>query len=410
MADAPRVLYVGPFGMANGYARAGHDYLMALTQAGCEVSIRPQFANWQPDELKPTYEVLRDLVGRDIVPTHILVHSMPHVAPELLKQTQQSLGHELAGDAAAVCLTTWETDRMPDRLVKGLRDSFDRIVIPSMAVADALMHDEWSTQASLVPHCFDSEFWCDDGWSEAVIEQRDLDGYTFYAVGVWADRKNFIDLFLAYISEFTIEDEVNLGIITPAANYDALTALCQYSNLNPEKLPRYHIVDGKRLTMQMIREVHRASHCYVSTSRGEAWNLGCFEACLVGNATITPEFGGQEDYIKLLNGHHPTYGGTMTPALAAPQTQRKTIKIGKTTKTGKVLKRIEPHGIDATQMWFQPDLAALKKLMREAYENNAHQDHTTSTDSAAFMDELILKQSFSYDVVGKQFREVLEGV
>ncbi len=410
MADAPRVLYVGPFGMPNGYARAGHDYLMALTQAGCEVSIRPQFANWQPEELRPTYEVLRDLVGRDIKPTHILIHSMPHAAPELLKQTQSALGHKLAGDASAVCLTTWETDRMPDRLVKGLMDSFDRIVVPSMAVVDALMHDEWTTQASLVPHCFDPEFWIEADWRDSVIERRHEDYYNFYAIGIWADRKNFTDLVLAYISEFTSDDETVLGIITPAANYDAVDAICTFSNLNPEKLPSIRIVDGKRVTMEMIREAHRASHCYVSTSKGEAWNLGCFEACLVGNATITPEFGGQQDYISLLNGHHPTYGGTMTPALAAPQAQRKTIRIGKKKKSIKALKRIEPNGIDAHQMWFQPDVAALKKLMREAYENTAHQDHTTSSDSAAFFDQRTLKQSFSYDVVGKLFREVLESV
>jgi hypothetical protein len=243
-----------------------------------------------------------------------------------------------------------------------------------------------------------------------VIERRHEDYYNFYAIGVWADRKNFTDLVLAYISEFTSDDEVMLGIITPAGNHDSVAALYQYSNLNPEKLPPLRIVDGKRVSQEMMREAHRASHCYVSTSRGEAWNLGLFEACLVGNATISPDFGGHRDYIELLNGFHRVYGGTMTPALAAPQTQRKTIKIGKKKKTGKVIKRIEPNGIDATQMWFQPDVAALKVLMREAYEARAHQDHTTSSDSAAHFDERTLKQSFSYDVVGKLFREVLESV
>lgn len=63
------------------------------------------------------------------------------------------------------------------------------------------------------------------------------------------------------------------------------------------------VVDG-RLTREEMAQLHADHHVYLSTSRGEGWDLPAFEAKLVGNRVISTDSGGPRDFIHAHEGDH----------------------------------------------------------------------------------------------------------
>jgi len=58
---------------------------------------------------------------------------------------------------------------------------------------------------------------------------------------------------------------------------------------------RVTLIPGK-VTEDAITKLHFMNNVYVSSSRGEAWNLGAFAAKVAGNRLVYVPYGGTEDF------------------------------------------------------------------------------------------------------------------
>lgn len=384
-----KVRYYSPFALRTGYAQAAHDYQMALLRAGVELDINPLNDVDSPDDLEPRYRELADHVGSmdDDEITHQIVHTIPAAAHFFTQGEYEPKPH-----VRKVCFTTWETDRMPRSMVESLMRAFHKVVVPSTWNAAVLIRSGMPAEkVAVVPHTFDPEFWKpvdDDRWRMGWIMPKPL---VFYTIGVWGSRKNLAGTLIAYWHAFSDpvwHDRVVLKVLCPSPADGELETLL-------ERVALEHLAPVELITQPMTEselvELHRTSHCFVSTTRGEAWGLGAFEAAITGNLVMMPMHGGQLDFITY--GHFAGLNYTPTPVVPEVYTARTTSIAGIPIRS---VAKSAPTGLDATQLWAEPDLLHLAMNMRRAVDGQQH------------VSGYLGFERFTYATVGPQFKRVLE--
>lgn len=375
-----KVKYHCHFGQLTGYARAAHDYLLALDNfTDVELSIAPFNMEHSPawPDLESRYDDLERRVGAEMNYPDVEIF---HASPVALA------GHPWPENARgrAVAMTTWETNTLPEGLRTGLA-RYEGVIVPSRFCADVV-----GLGAVVVPHTFDPEFW-DPGihtCGETEDSEDDTEPfYTFYSLGAWNERKNPIGLLKAYFSAFSIEDAVRLVIYSHNADFGAVKSLIVRSRIPKEELPRLIIPAKDRLTEAELLDFHRGGRCFVSATRGEGFGLGSFEAAIMGNHVIMPMFGGQEEYMKHLWSSFGFVGHQATPVFPGERIE------------GNAIKSDYLPGADCKQLWAEPNLWSLGNRMREAYRE--HRGKTLE-----FRD--VLETHFGYQTVAKQLEKALD--
>jgi glycosyltransferase involved in cell wall biosynthesis len=384
-----KILYWCNYGRMGGYSRAAHDYIMALAAAGADVRIEPLL----PPEpawaaLEPRYRMLGELLHNGIVADGFDVEIF-HAPPSALASW---LPKRRSGGPKRVAITTWETSPLPLAYAEVLR-RFDAVVTPSRFCAKLLESPESVTH--VVPHCYDPDFWDLD-----EVESAPSDRMTFYTVGAWNDRKNHAGLLRAYLHAFTADDPVRMVISAQGADIRAAMSLLARSGIPEKQWPSLVILPPERpLHETELRQLHADGDVFVSASRGEGWHLGLFEARVMGKEVITTITG--EDYLAIAGAAGE--GVFRVPARSTPVFPDE----GPATvdDNGRVTATITaPRGSDCKQVWLEPDLVAMAKIMR-AVAVGADQHLFDVHALRAAMEE-----RYSYRVVGPQLLRVLEGI
>jgi glycosyltransferase involved in cell wall biosynthesis len=365
-----KALYIAPFAVPSGYARASQDYMAALHAAGVDLVIQP-LADADTDDLEPRYKPLLELLthNQKVTPfSHVIVATIPQYCHEFVTGDLKP-----PKGTKRVAVTTWETDRFPAEDACLLDESFDAVVVPSQFVASAFTAAGLpKSKVHVIPHCFDPAFWWDR--PDVATPRGRPQPYTFYSVGVWATRKSPIELLKAYFAAFRKHDNVHLKIVSPSVSMADVEALSDAMGI-PD-LPRVEFIT-ERLSETQLRELHYTSDCYVSLSKGEAWGLGAFEAALAGNTIIVTGFSGWRDYLDGYSGtHYVNY--LLTPAVTPESVV----------------------GLCGDQNWAEPGVTHAKQIMRDAsqYEWGRRGDRER------------LERLYSYKTVGQQFRSLLENL
>ena len=412
---APKIIYYCAFGQPTGYARAAHDYLMSLRQAGCELCIVP-LVDSDYRFLEEPYRPLLDYVRRDFGdPTHVVVHTIPFAAHHFVEGEMTP-----PEGCKRVCVTTWETTDLPVAIGESLNDAFHGLVVPSkfcesiMAAADHFGVDEGTL--AVIPHAFDPEVWRRHGMRAVtdpptpVGSPDDKDPrLVFYSLGVWGDRKNLVGTLKAYFHAFTAEDRVMLRIRTPEVNEMELYGTVESTNIATEDLPLFSIESGYCPHDELLR-LHRESDVFVSTARGEGFGLGAFEAALVGNLVIAPEYGlGVADLLESGN-VHKFYPCSLTPVIPGDQVGFEALRAGKKDVRLKTVRRVAPSGIDAKQLWGEPDLHSLALEMRDLYGRWRVGDYNRLRLWRERRAQNGVLEKCTYENIGAQFRRFLEAL
>lgn len=399
---APRIRFYTPFAQKTGYSEAGHNYLMALLAAGCEIDIRVLGDGADTDNLDAKFAVLAQHASEllpaddprqaDDWPTHVVVHTIP-------KWAYQFVITDLAPAPGVekVCLTTWETDRLPPEDAQSLTEHFDLIVVPTAFNAE-VFHKAGVPYEKLrtIPHCFDLSFWDQPYAQRPKLEEEK--SFAFYNIGVWAERKNPIGLLKAYLTEFTDADDVVLRLVTPAKETMRSDVAALGRSLALHHLPKVEFFTD-RLSAEELFKLHMLSNCYVTLTRAEGWGLGAFEAALAGNYVLATGWSGHLHWMdSYSNSARVKY--MLTPAISPEQILTEAIKIGGLTITP--VGRIAPAGIAADQCWAEPDLMHARCLMRSVYVNRLGR-RSTGSDRP----DLSWAKQYTYERVGKMFRQEL---
>jgi glycosyltransferase involved in cell wall biosynthesis len=359
------IAYHCPFGAPTGYARAAHDYITALDEAGAEVSIRQEVDSG--GELDG-YEDLQNYLNRKLKPGVQIFHLTPKALTEVANHITGGLPFP---PVPKVAITTWETDPFPRSYAKVL-EAFDAIIVPSTFCARAMQPINLPT--FVVPHCYDPTVW------KPVDLPRSGDLYRFYTIGSWSVRKNQIGLLKAYLATFRKKHRVQLVIVSPNPDLEMVRVLIETCGIPKEELPGLNIISD-RLSQEQLVDLHAGGDCFVSATRGEGWGLGAFEAAIMGKPVVMPDFGGQCDF---LNDYGGWYAVDCEP----------TFPFVEPTGMGTCLMT---SGVTCEQRWGEPSLVDLANAMLDAYNRKI-----------SGWEDLDFEKKYGYAAVAAQLIKILE--
>jgi glycosyltransferase involved in cell wall biosynthesis len=336
-----RVQYCANVADCSGYAEAARNNILALQSWGVDVSIQPRrFACKQGDDAPAHDARLRHLLGRANAHTIRIIHAAAGRFPEQLEPGVKNVG-----------CTVWETDKLPAEWIEAC-NAMDEIWVPCRWNVDVFRAAGVVAPVYRIPHAVGPE------WTEAKVAtltrpELPPGSFVFYSIFQWCERKNPFGLIKAYLSEFAPKDGVCLLLKTYLANHsDAerielermIAEARRDMGMAGETLPPIVLLVGNLPRVQVLA-LHQRGDCYVMPHRSEGWGVPLMEAMSLGKPTIATRYGGNLDFMRHDNSYLLDY--QLTPVFGMPW--------------------IKTYRGD--QMWAEPDLAHLKRLMREVYED-----------------------------------------
>lgn len=383
-----KVRYYGHVGQMTGYGKAAEAMCMAFLTAGCELEIRPlsPFEKVVIDRDLPLARCLRrdyELTPPDVV----IVHTLPLDCAHVAHHAQLALL-----DVPLIAYTTWEGGEVPQDVLGAGLACFDQVWVPSSVTAERVEYTmlTMSTPSivKVMPHAFD-EATLEARRKERAGDDRDR-RFAFYYVGAWTARKNPEGVVRAFTRAFDRRDEVVLLLqCANASEVDYALALHRTGFTRDDAAIRFM---SKPASDQDIVNLHIDADCFVTATRGESWNLPCFEAVLAGRMVISTKGIGSDDYLTPTNAL--AVAGTPQPAGGDARTV--------SNKDGQLhLSVVGAQGMTTKTTWIEPDLVQMARHMRTVYE-------TKQRWLAPGSYHYDLVATYGYKAVGARARKLLE--
>lgn len=341
--DLMKIRYFCHAGQGTGFAIAAERTCLALHQAGVELEVVQLGA--PPDGPGPFA-----FTGINVQSVAYRSNTMVDVA---IVQTLPGDCHKIeAGPCRKrVAYTTWEALTCPLVIQAPLYATFDEVWTPSTHSMIALTggHQEREACTYVVPHTYDDSAPPVDragGYSDRV---------RFYWIGAWTARKNPEGVIRAFCHAFGPGDDVELVMHSPGTDPTSFVLACARTGLEQHQMPQIHF-SGRRVTDQAIASMHADGDVFVSASRGEAWNLPCFDALVAGRHIITTKGLGSDEYLGedtdavLVDSRIDLACATAT-AISVEQGQASVQTLG-------------AQGLSCRETWLEPDLFMFSTWMR----------------------------------------------
>jgi len=352
-------------GTAGGFGVAAEGLCMSLLQAGAELEIRPlrssALAVDDGAALERLPVAIRQCIRADAeltTPDVAIVHTLPGDCPTVRRIVRETERHPDAGARYPwVAYTTWEASSAPAALVQALDESFDEIWHPSTYSADAFdEHLGDPPLCNVIPHAFD----------EATLEHRglrcagsDLDVYRFYYIGSWNNRKNPAALIRAYAHAFGTETSTaQLLLACGAVPRERFTHALACTGLDVRALQTRIKLSTQWLRDDDIAKLHQSADCFVTATRGEAWNLPAFDAMLAGRHIIAPQGTGHCDFLTRTS-------AVLYQSYPAPAAVDVTVS---ELANGWNVQVVGAQGLTSREVWPEPDIQGLATHMRAAHD------------------------------------------
>ncbi len=267
----------------------------------------------------------------------------------------------------------------------------DKVIVPSNHSKQCFSHSEAAKQnIDVVPFAFRDI-------DPAPLDLELSTDFNFLSVALWSPRKNIEQTIVSFLQEFK-DDEVGLILKTSIKSgstidryytKERLTNLLK--NFPEDRKCKVYLLHGS-VTDNEMSSLYRDKRvcCYVSTSHGEGFGLPMFEAASAGMPVISPNWGGQQDFLSI----------TKT------NSRKENLSLTVKHEIAEVADRdLWDDIIIKGSKWCYPDTTSLKSRMREAYEN------PTKQNKRALKLQKHIKKSFTedkiYATMNKMFKEVL---
>jgi len=353
-----KILYIGPIYQLDGHGEATRSIIQSiLAIPEVDLTIRPiKLANVptvSEDWMVPLEEKTND--SYDI----IIQHSLPE------------LYHWFAGSKnIGFCLT--ETHHLEFTPWISKLNLMDEIWVSSSTEKDSLENSGSKTPIKVINEATNVEKF-------KLSYSPPRSNFTFYTIGE-GERKNLGALLLAFHREFDRNEPVDLLIkssIPPDLIAGIKKNLGIYTNVEqykPEKIVNSVLSDVD------LCKLHLECDCFISTSYGEAWCRPALDAMGFGRTPIVTDNTGMTEFVNNEN-------GWVIPSREEP-----------CLSSAKPL----PYLYTSRETWFNIDVLALQKAMREAYSN-----HILRAKKAAQGKKDV--QWYSYDRIGRKIKNILGG-
>ena len=338
-----RVRYVGPIFEPSGYGHAARTNILALLQAGVDVSTDtlPTYLNESHNFGSGQREITQRLNQTGPWDAQII-----HYTPELWKRCYKD------NVKVTVGMAVWETSDVHPLWTKVMNVPWiDEVWVPNKYNADVFQKTV-IRPIYTVPHVVDTAAY-DRCKLKLSINSVRPDSFMFYSIFQWTHRKNPDGLLYAYFTEFKPDEKVALVLKTSGTNFtkedqSKITASISDTRLSLGKIdtPSLYLL-MESLSDQQIVELHNRGDCYVSPHRGEGWGLPITEAMAACKPVITTGYGGPLEFCNGDNSYLVDH--TLSPVHSM---------------------RWSPWYL-GTQTWAEPSIMSIRKQMRNVFEHQA---------------------------------------
>ncbi len=374
-----KLLYFAPISDGTGYSHAAHDNIAAINAAGIEVlPVDIKLSNFTSD----VPALIKKLMGGTASGA---THTIQHILPYAFEWTSK---YKNVGCFA------YETDNMRPMGWHRYCNYMDGNTVFSEQNKQMCLDSGVKTPVSVIPQATDVDKYFKD-YLPLVdgIKKTVGNRFVFLSVGDWSYRKNLANLVRAYLTEFSHKDDVALVLKTYVSGKNSDDSI-NYINSQIQGIkerirksgtnrfpPIYILCD--RMSDDEISGLHQLADCYVSIELGSGWCIPAFEAMGFGKPVIANEWGGHTDFTTLssINTHIPV---DMEPCYGMEQTNAPYYEL-----------------YSCHQKWGRPNFSKLLTAMRNHYNDRQY----WSTDS-----KMSFLKKYSYETVGKQWRDVLESI
>ena len=379
------ILFIGPYRQADGWGYAAHDYVKALLTTEHNIAIRPIYmANrvskeQQPDDFlkaeKVKFEKV-DIVIQNVIPKFLSTHG-PHTNIALSLFETNNINHTSWVRSLNQIDYVWTLSKQECSNIKN-----SGVTTPTICTNGPINTDKYK-------HKRDNDAICRIAQTHNIPE----DTFKFYFIGEYIQRKNIVDLLIAFYREFNFREKVDLVIKTNRGGVAPHTLKDKifHDILNITKTMRMHnndrrykrpIIITDHLTDIEMNVLHQQCNCFVMPSCGESFCRPAIDAMGFGNIPIGTDNTGMTEFINKDT-------GWLIPSMTSP------------------IFTNEPPMPDiytTWETWERPNVLELQKCMREAYELSK--------------EELVKKQeagremvkNFSYKKVGENIDKAIREI
>ena len=289
------VAYLGPLQDYSGYGEANRHDIAALEAAG--VNVTGQLVSYVRD--------MTDFGELGKIVNATLERKDPYKV-KILHTTPDQFHRYIEKGVYTIARFFWETDKVPKDFAEGLK-LCDEIWTGSQANKEAIIKAGVDKPIYIFPQATQAK----RDWPEKYeLPGFREDGFLFYSIFEWIDRKNPAALLNAYWQEFQAGENVGLLLKTYFRDFTHMNKQKIFQEIDILKkksglseFPPIYIYK-ELMDRKQIMRLHKTGDCFVSAHRGEGWGIPQVEAMLAGNPIISTNFGGVHEY--LTNGKDAT--------------------------------------------------------------------------------------------------------
>lgn len=338
-------LFIGPYRQNDGWGAATRDYIRALVTQIPNLSIRPIYlaSNILPSldadlvEYENTHYSKYDVVYQKALPQCLVPQQI----------TKKNIG-----------IFTLETNDISHSNAVHLLNQMSELCVPSQQEAKSLKLSGVKVPIKIISQPLDINS-IKKGIElnkQFPLDPMSMRAFKFYTIGEYIDRKNTLDIVLAFNLAFDVTDNVSLVIKTNKPGLDPTEAnrsirqdivnLKQRMNIGHHKNKEILITD--RLSDDNLLSLHNTCDCFISASKGEAFCRPAAEALCFGKTPIVTDHTGMVDFIDNENGF--IINSHKTPVVCSERTLSNSFDI-----------------YNAHEYWYQPNIYSMIEQMRKVY-------------------------------------------
>lgn len=285
-----RLHIIGTLFDSSGYSQHTRSLTNALVKLGEDVSLDvPKPADWPRWVNDDEMMMLTKPFTEDA--TTIMIGLPPFWRLALADNPKRFFGY-----------VVWEGTHCPKYWCEYLRDKrVEGILVPSKhtkrAIANICQEDEVLNKVHIVPHGVDTSLF------HPLTELKEKT-FTFIAnkgfTGNLNDRGGMQYIVEAFLKEFEPDEKVQLiAKINIAYGTPNIEELLQKKGLTGNENLKFNL---DTVDIKLLPKLYNRGHCFISATRGDAFNLPVAEAMACGLPAITTNFGGQCDFVNASNG------------------------------------------------------------------------------------------------------------
>jgi glycosyltransferase involved in cell wall biosynthesis len=368
------IKYLSPTFDHSGYGEASRNCIKSLLGENVPITLQRQaFEQTGPENYGEYGAKLASMVNASIPYTHKIMHCTPE---HYVKYIENGVKH--------VGFIYWETSRVPDEWVTWFNEYVDAQIVCCDYTFDVLTECGVTKPIFKLLPPFDMKDF--DGVTPYQLEGVRDDTFVFYSIFQWTERKNPMGLLLAYLTEFSGEEDVILVLKTYRSNtsmeeqnYIRKTIGYIKNELRMKSFPKIFFI-GDLLTKDQVLGLHARGDCCVIPSRSEGLAMPHAEAMASGKPVIATRLGGHMEFMNDDNSYLVDY--QLSPVYGMPW--------------------IPWYRGD--QVWAEPNIMQIRKHMRYVYENRDAAKEVGIKARDTIREKLDIKK------IGEEYVKILEQI